>query len=135
MIVADTSAWVEYLRSTGSPVDRRLGRAIDDHEEIAVTEVVVGELLGGARSEDELGNLGALLYSFPMLRLDGLADYERAAALGRRCRQAGQALRRGLLDCLVAVPAIDAAAAVLHNDRDFDVLARNTPLQVVPLDE
>jgi predicted nucleic acid-binding protein len=135
VIVVDTSAWVEYLRSTDSSVDRRLDRAIAGREDIAVTEVVVGELLAGARSEAELASLGSLLYGFPMLRLGGLADYERAAALVRRCRQAGHTLRRGLLDCLVAVMAIEAGASILHKDRDFDVLARHTPLQVVPLDE
>ena len=36
---------------------------------------------------------------------------------------------------LVAVPAILAGAPVLHADRDFDVLARHTPLEVVPLDD
>jgi predicted nucleic acid-binding protein len=92
-------------------------------------------MLAGARSEEELGELETLLYSFPMLRLSGLADYERAAALARRCRRAGEGLRRGLLDCLIAVAAIEADAPVLHADRDFDVLARHTPLQVVPLDE
>jgi predicted nucleic acid-binding protein len=59
----------------------------------------------------------------------------QAAALARQCRWAGAALRHGILDCLIAVPAIEAGAAVLHRDRDFDVLARHTPLEVVALDE
>jgi hypothetical protein len=42
---------------------------------------------------------------------------------------------RGLADCLIAVPAINAGAPILHADRDFDAIARHTPLQVVALDE
>jgi hypothetical protein len=40
-----------------------------------------------------------------------------------------------LIDCLIAAPAITAGVPVLSQDRDFDVLARHTPLQVVPLDD
>jgi predicted nucleic acid-binding protein len=135
LIVVDTSAWIELTRSTGSPVERRLERAIREREELAVTEVIVGEVMAGARSEDELAKLQSLVFAFPLLRLGDLTAFQRAAALSRSCRRAGFTLRRGLLDCLIAVPAIDAGAAVLHQDRDFDVLARHTPLQVVALDD
>jgi len=135
VIVVDTSAWVELVRDTGSPVHRRLSAAIAAREGVVVTEVVVGEILAGASSEDELGRLRQLLLAFPLLPLHGLAGYLQAAALARQCRRAGEALRHGIVDCLVAVAAIEAGAPVLHADRDFDVLARHTPLQVVALDE
>jgi predicted nucleic acid-binding protein len=48
MILADTSAWVEYDRATGSAVDTRLTRLIADEEPLAVTEPVIMEVLAGA---------------------------------------------------------------------------------------
>jgi len=36
-------------------------------------------------------------------------------------------------DCLVAVPAIEAGATVLAADRDFEILARHTPLRLEPI--
>ena len=48
MILVDTSAWVEYLRATGSPVHLRLRRLIADEDDLATTEVVIMELLAGA---------------------------------------------------------------------------------------
>jgi predicted nucleic acid-binding protein len=131
LIVVDTSAWIELVRNTGSPVHRRLGAAIADREGVVVTEVVVGEVLGGAGSEAELDRLRRLLLAFPLLPLRGLAGYLQAAALARQCRHAGDGLRHGIVDCLIAVPAIEAGAPILHRDRDFDVLARHTPLEVV----
>ena len=135
MIVADTSAWIEFVRRTGSPVHRRLREAIAAGETVAVTEVVVAEVLAAASSDDDLTQLRKLVLGFPLLPLRGLSSYMDAASLARRCRRAGAALRHGITDCLVAVPAIEAGAPVLHQDRDFDVLARHTPLEVVSVDE
>jgi predicted nucleic acid-binding protein len=130
MIVVDTSAWVEFLRRSGSAVNERLRSALRAAEELAVTEVVIAEVLSGARTEQELESWRRLVLGFRVLRLRGLVDYEAAAALQRACRAAGEPVR-GLPDCLVAVPAILAGAEVLHADRDFETLARHTRLRTV----
>lgn len=130
MIVADTSAWVELLRATGSPVHLRLRDALRAREDVCVTEVVVAEVLAGARDERQTSELRETLLGFTLLPLKGLDGYERAAALYRVCRSAGETLR-SISDCLVAVPAIDAGIPILHADRDFAALARHTPLRVV----
>lgn len=57
-------------------------------------------------------------------------DAESAAALYRECRRAGETPRQ-LTDCLVAAVAIRCNVPVLHNDRDFEVLARHTALNSV----
>jgi predicted nucleic acid-binding protein len=134
VIVVDTSAWVELLRDTGSKVHRVLVRLVRDRERLAVTEVVVAEVLLGARSSRHRDELRGMLLGFPVLTLNGLRGYESAAELYRACRAAGEPPRT-LLDCLIAVPAIEARAAVLHADDDFEKLARHTPLEVVPLDD
>lgn len=102
---------------------------LSEQAPVAVTEIVVMELLAGATRPAALLER---LHGFPMLPLEGLADFEQAAALYRGCRAAGETIRE-LADCLVAVPAIRAGASVLHADRDFDILARHTPLCVEPL--
>ena len=45
MILADTSAWVEYDRATGSSVDLRLSDLVATEGPVAVTEPVVMEVL------------------------------------------------------------------------------------------
>jgi predicted nucleic acid-binding protein len=130
VIVVDSSAWVELLRGTDSTVTRRLNRALADHEALAVTEIVVAEVLSGARDEQHLNRLRRMLLGLDLLRLRGLTDYEAAASLQRACRGAGETVR-SLADCLVAVPAIVAGVPVLHADRDFEILARHTALRTV----
>jgi predicted nucleic acid-binding protein len=60
-----------------------------------------------------------------------LQDYEAAAMIYDRCRRAGDALRHGFMDCLIAVPVLRTGASLLHNDSDFDVIARHTDLELI----
>ena len=133
MIVVDTSAWVELLRGTGSAVHLALRGQLQARADVAVTEVVVAELLAGARSERERTELRSMLLGFPLLPLWGLDAYEVAAELFRVCRAAGEPIRH-LTDCLIAVPAIEAGATLLAVDRDFETLARHTGLRLEPVD-
>ena len=132
MILVDSSAWVEYLRGTGSSVHRRMRALVESEERLATTEVVVIEVLAGTRDDSHWERLRRLLFSCEFLPLAGLSDYEDAAALYRRCRLAGKTLR-SLTDCLIAVVAIRAGAELIHADRDFDTIARHAPLRIARL--
>jgi predicted nucleic acid-binding protein len=133
VIVADTSAWIELFRATESPAHRTLRRLISEDAPLAVTEMVVGELLVGARSTAEAEDLRNKLTLRTMLPLHGLLGFEAAAGLVRDCRRHG--VSSSLADCLVAVPAIWAGAKVLHADAGFDAIAAVTDLEVHPLDD
>jgi hypothetical protein len=133
VIVVDTSIWIEVLRATGSAGDRALTRLLEEEHELAVTEVVVLELLAGAVTADRAIELRSMLLRFPVLELGGLAGFEEAADLYRACSRAGEP-PRSLVDCLIAVPTIAADATLLCADRDFERLARHTPLRLEPLD-
>lgn len=122
MILADTSAWVEYDRATGSPVDRRLTELIANDGPLAVTEPVLMEVLAGARDERQLERLRRMLLGFELLRFDAVADFESAARIYRRCRAAG-VTPRGLLDCMIAAVAWRGAATLLTRDADLDRVA------------
>jgi predicted nucleic acid-binding protein len=129
VILADTSAWVEYLRATGSLAHLRLRELIAGEGELATTEVVMMELLAGAGGAEEVVRLRRLLGRFELLPVEGLADYEAAAELYRRCRAGGETVCN-LTDCLVAAVAVRHGATLLHRDHDFEVIARHTPLRV-----
>ncbi len=126
MILIDTSAWIEFLRDTGSTVCNLVDELLS--EEIAVCDVVRMEVLAGARDDSHLSSLRRLLAraeTIPTLT----TDYEDAAALYRQCRRRGETVRK-LVDCLIAASAIREGVPVLHSDTDFEVLARHTDLQV-----
>jgi predicted nucleic acid-binding protein len=132
VILVDTSAWVEFLRATGSAAHRRLREHIATGDPLATTELIVAELLAGAGDEAHARRLRNVILSHALLPLEGLADAEEAAALFRRCRSAGARIRSHV-DCLIAAVAIRTGAELLHADRDYDVIARHAPLRVVSL--
>lgn len=129
MILVDSSAWVEFLRATGSPAHLRLRSALEEGAELACTDVVVMEILAGARDDADRDRLRRLLYGLAFLPVEGPVDYERAAELYRLCRRAGETPRR-LADCLIATVAIRSEAELLCEDAEFLAIARHAPLRL-----
>lgn len=124
MILVDTSAWVEFLRDTGSPACIRVDDLLAG--DIASCHPIRMEVLAAARDESHLQDLRGLLARTSVLPTLP-SDYEDAASLYRMCRRRGETVRK-LIDCLIAAHAIRARLPLLHADGDFDVLARHTPL-------
>ncbi len=122
MILADTSAWVEYDRCTGSAVDRRLAELIETDGPVAVTDPVVMEVLAGARDDGREIELRRLLLRFQLLSFDTVSDFDGAVRIYRRCRAAG-VTPRGMLDCMIAAVAWRRGAALLAHDADLDRVA------------
>jgi predicted nucleic acid-binding protein len=129
VILVDTSAWIELIRTTGHPAHVTLRHHLQRHAPIATSEPVIMELLAGVATSAERSKLRARLMALPRLTVRGLADFEAAADLYRVCRSRGATVRK-LMDCLIAAVAIRERATLLHNDRDFDVLARHTRLRI-----
>jgi predicted nucleic acid-binding protein len=122
VILADTSAWVEYDRASGSAVDQRLTALISADGPVAVTEPVIMEVLAGARSDRRESDLRRLLLRFELLTFDVVADFDGAARLYRGCRRAG-VTPRGMIDCMIAAVALRRGATLLSHDTDMDRLA------------
>ncbi len=125
MILIDTSAWVEFLRDTGSPVCLLVDELLTG--EIATCDAVRMEVLAGARNEFHLRDLRRLLARAVLLPTRP-THYEEAASLYRHCRRQGETVRK-LIDCLIASVAISEDIPILHRDIDFDVMARHTGLR------
>ena len=124
MILVDTSAWVEFLRGTNSPVCEAVDRLLED--ELASCDAISMELLAGARDERHLAQLRGLLARTTVLPTSS-ADYELAAALYRTCRRRGETVRK-LIDCLIGAVAVRSDVEILHSDVDYEVLARHTEI-------
>jgi predicted nucleic acid-binding protein len=125
----DTSAWVEYLRATGSPADRRIHELLGDSQSIVVTGPIVLEVLAGFDGTRDKRRVRDVLAWCRHAPVQDPIDYEDAAALYAACRAAGSTVR-GHIDCLIAAVAIRIGAAVLHRDADFEVIAEHAPLKI-----
>lgn len=128
MTLADSSAWIAYLRDAGGPVAEAF-EATYLAGELVTTEVVVMELLAGIGPNGEERRLRRMLSSAPILSVGALDTWETAADISRACRDAGATIG-SRLDCLIAAVAIREEVEVLHADRDLDLIAQHTPLRV-----
>jgi predicted nucleic acid-binding protein len=122
VILADSSAWVEFDRATGSPVERRLAALIETGGPLAVTDPVVMEVTAGARDDRAAARLRDLLLSFSFLPFDAVADFDAASRIYRRCRRHG-VTPRGMVDCMIAAVAWRHRAALLARDADLTRVA------------
>jgi predicted nucleic acid-binding protein len=129
-VIADTSAWIAFLRGTESDAHRRLRQLIVDDDDLWMTDAVVMEVLAGARDVVEKRKLRRLLFDFPMQPVHPTDDFETAADIFFTCRRAGST-PRSLMDCLIAAVAIRTSSTVLHEDRDYEVIARHLSLSTM----
>jgi predicted nucleic acid-binding protein len=123
VILAATSAWVEYDRATGSGVDRRMTELISSEGPLAVTEPIEMEVAARARSDESEADLRRLLQRFALLRFDPAADFDAAARIYRSCLRAG-VTPRGMVDCMTASVAHRYGATILALDADMKRVAR-----------
>ena len=128
-MLIDTSAWIEFLRATGSRAHMQVRSLLAGNREVLTTDVVIMELLAGAGDEKRAETLRRFLLGFNHTPVQGLADFEAAADLYRECRRRGFT-PRALNDCLVAAIALRQECSILHHDRDFTNIARCCPLQI-----
>jgi predicted nucleic acid-binding protein len=127
MILVDTSVWVDLFRERRTKSAVRLRGLLDEQRRLAVTPVILQEILQGAADEREFSLLDEYFSSQSMLLLqDPLDTHRRAARLYFDCRHRGFT-PRSTVDCLIAQIALDHGVALLHDDRDFEQIARVAP--------
>jgi predicted nucleic acid-binding protein len=132
VIVVDTTVWIDFFKGRDEPHVATLIDLIQRDEDIRLTDIILTEILQGLRTDADVRRVERHLGAFEVLRLDTLEDFRRAAELYRTARRSGVTIRR-TLDCLIASVCVREAVPLLHNDRDFDLLASCTDLTIYPL--
>jgi predicted nucleic acid-binding protein len=129
VILIDTSVWISFLKKHDGSAILALRRALRDGD-AATTDVVLMEVLAGTTDSARAAAWDRLLSQTAYLAQEPRTDAEAAARIYRVCRRARETPRR-LTDCVIAAVAIRNEVPVLHRDKDFEVIARHTELQVV----
>ncbi len=127
--LVDTSAWVQFLRSTGSDINIRVRSMIEAGDTLATTDVVIMELLCGAGLPDHRSRIWGLMNRCVMLPTRPLFDYEIAAELYSRCRREGFN-PANTNDLVIASVAIGKKVPLLAADSDFERIAAVSSLRL-----
>jgi len=131
MILVDTSALLPFLAGRSTRASETVARALSEGLEIALTPIVVQEILQGARDEPEWRRLRRYLQTQTILSPHNpMATHIAAARIYYDCRRRGLTVR-STLDCVVAQIAIEHGVPLLHDDRDYDAIARVRALKTL----
>lgn len=132
MVLVDTTVWLDLLRDRDTKSVGRLKRLLEDGDAV-IAPVILQELLQGASNPENFERLRAHFIALPLLKPKTDAEtHIAAAALYARCRSKG-VTPRSPHDCLIAQLAVEHRAPLLHDDRDFERIARIEPkLKLIP---
>lgn len=122
MIVVDSSVWIDFFNGRHAPHVRRL-QAILGTNEVIVGDLMVCEILQGLASEQAARDVEALLRRFEIVSMVGDAIAVAAARNFRLLRRRGITIRK-TIDLLIGTWCIKNRATLLHNDSDFNPMAR-----------
>src|SRR5205823_13897483 len=126
VIVVDTSVWIDFLNGRSTSHVGRL-RAVLGTDEIIVRDLMLCEVLQGLDSERAARAVEALLRRFEIVSMGGGTIAVARGANFRSLRRRGITVRNSI-DLLIGTWCIENDRPLLHNDSDFQPLARHRGL-------
>lgn len=128
MIVVDSSVWIARFRGEPSPSVAKLDHVVDPTT-LLVGDLVLFEVLQGARDERHAERIARALGAFDAVSMTDPGLALAAARYSRFLRSRGVTIRK-TIDLLIATFCIERGHALLHQDRDFDLIAQHLPLAI-----
>lgn len=127
MILVDTSVLISFLKGQSDEKTELFKEVLCRDIPFGISSYTYQEILQGARDEAEFKTLKNYLSTQHIYFLDSEATtYEKAAMLYFKLRRKG-VTPRSTLDMLISLTAMENNLALLHNDRDFDTMAKQIP--------
>ena len=130
MILADTSVLIDFLQGRKTESGQRLKTVLQQGIPFGINSFIYQEVLQGAKSEKEYRllkkYLETQLFYHPK---DAVESFAKAARIYFDCRRKGVTIR-STIDCIIAQTAIEHDLFLLHNDSDYDAMARVIPLKI-----
>ena len=128
MILVDTSVWIDFFSGRDTSHVKMVETLIRDREDICICGVVLTEVLQGIRDNKEFEKTRATLSEIIFLPMDQEV-FHLAADIYRTCRSHGITIRKSV-DCMIAATCMQHSVRLLHNDKDFDLIASQFDLLI-----
>ncbi len=130
MILVDTSVLIDFLGGRKREGSEKFKEVLSQGIPFGINSFIFQEVLQGAASEGQYRILRQYLETqrfYPLT--DQVESYARAARIYMDCRKRGITVR-STIDCLVAETALEHNLALLHQDADFNSMAKVIPLKI-----
>ncbi len=127
--IFDTSVWIDYFNNVIKKETILLEEYVKSaSDNLLLTPTIIQEILQGLRTEQEFFQKKKVLESYNLLKPDWQKTSIDAAKLYFDLRKKGVTIRKST-DCLIAQVAIENDVLLVHNDSDFDLIAKNSVLR------
>jgi predicted nucleic acid-binding protein len=124
MILVDSSVLIDYFKGNENKSVEKFINVIDRNIPFGINNYIYQELLQGAASEKDFKTLKDYLITQKFYNLlKEQESYENAARLYFRCRKKGLTIK-STVDFLIAQTAIENNLMLLHNDHDYNAMAK-----------
>lgn len=122
---------IGFLRGHRSPAILRFQALEEEEISFLLPAVCYQEVLQGAKDEKEWNVLSDYLGSQGLLLAeDPLATHREAARIYFDCRRIGLTIRSSV-DCYIAQLVLEEDGTLLHDDDDFEDIAKVRPLKLL----
>ena len=122
---------VALLRGRRTPAADRLRAVVREGQAFAIPLVCFQEVLQGAKDESEWRRLRSTLETQALAGpVDATRAHLEAARIFFDCRRRGLTVRSSV-DCLIAQLALERGDVLLHDDDDFESIAKVRPLKTL----
>lgn len=129
MILIDTSVWIDFLNGLETAHTKAIELLIESREDICICGIVLTEVLQGIKGKKAYEKTKSILSELILLPMTE-ETFLLAATIYRTCRSKGITIRNST-DCMIAATCIQHSARLLHNDKDFDSIAKQSDLEIV----
>lgn len=129
MVIVDTSAWIEYLQGGLPRVVKKVDQCLEQ-DLVGIGDLIYCEVMQGIRSARQRRDVSTLLLSLPQFDMVGFPIAEKSASNYRLLRSKGVTVRK-TIDVLIGTFCAEHKLQLIHNDSDFDLMAKHIGLNIV----
>ena len=129
MILVDTSILIDFFKGAKNASSRKFREILRQDIPFGINSVIFLEVLQGAGSDDEYHLIKTHLETQRFYHpKDPIGSFARAARIYMECRRKGITVR-STINCLIVQTALEHNLFLLHNDGDFNKIAKIFPIK------
>ncbi len=129
-VLIDTSIWIEYFQNRSHVLSKRVDEYLSQSK-VCVPRVVIAELIQNSRSRKETSIIERFIEAFNIVDQND-ETWIKAGHLSHQLKKEGKNVN--LLDCYLAVIAIDNDCQILTLGRHFEDIRNILDIQLLTLE-
>ena len=128
LTLVDSSVWIDLLANRSTVQTRALTQCLDRGEPLGIGDLVLMEVLQGARSQRSADHAIRFFSTFNKVQISDHRVAIQAAHNYRHLRSLGVTIRK-TIDTLIATRCILDRLPLLYSDHDFDPFVQHLGLR------